>query len=57
MLVLIGRNWADFKDAAGRNRLENPEDYVRLEIEAALNRNIPVTPVFVQGAQMRRLSN
>jgi hypothetical protein len=52
MLVLIGRNWADVKDGAGRTRLENPEDYVRLEIEAALKRNIPVTPVFVQGALM-----
>jgi TIR domain-containing protein len=52
MLVLIGRNWADAKDEAGRTRLENPGDYVRLEIEAALKRNIPVTPVLVQGAQM-----
>jgi hypothetical protein len=52
MLVLIGKNWADAKDESGRTRLENPEDYVRLEIEAALKRNIPVTPVLVQGAQM-----
>jgi formylglycine-generating enzyme required for sulfatase activity len=52
MLVLIGRNWADAKDEGGRTRLENPADYVRLEIEAALKRNIPVTPVLVQGAHM-----
>ena len=52
MLVLIGRNWIDAKDEGGRIRLENPGDYVRLEIEAALKRNIPVTPVLVQGAQM-----
>jgi hypothetical protein len=52
MLVLIGRNWVDAKDEGGRTRLENPGDYVRLEIEAALKRNIPVTPVLVQGARM-----
>jgi TIR domain len=52
MLVLIGRNWIDAKDEDGRTRLANPGDYVRLEIEAALKRNIPVTPVLVQGARM-----
>ena len=52
MLVLIGRNWADAKDEGGRTRLENPADYVRLEIEAALRRNIAVTPVLVQGAHI-----
>ena len=52
MLVLIGRNWAATKDEGGRVRLENPDDYVRLEVEAGLKRNIVVTPVLVQGAHM-----
>jgi hypothetical protein len=52
MLVLIGRNWADAKDEGGRVRLENSADYVRLEIESALKRDIAVTPVLVQGAHM-----
>ena len=52
MLVLIGRDWADAKDEGGRARLENPADYVRLEIESALKRDIAVTPVLVQGAHM-----
>jgi len=52
MLVLIGRNWADAKEEGGRVRLENPADYVRLEIEAGLRRDIAVTPVLVQGAHM-----
>jgi hypothetical protein len=52
MLVLIGKNWADIKDEEGQTRLENPGDFVRLEIEAALKRDIVVTPILVQGAHM-----
>jgi len=52
MLVLIGRNWVDVKDEEGRTRLGNPGDFVRLEIEAALRRDIVVAPVLVQGAPM-----
>ena len=52
MLALVGRNWVDTKNPSGQRRLEDPDDLVRLEIEAALKRNIPVTPVLVQGAQM-----
>lgn len=52
MLVLIGRNWTEARDEGGRIRLENPADYVRLEIESALKRDIAVTPVLVQGAHM-----
>ena len=52
MLALIGRDWVDAKTPAGRRRLDDPGDFVRLEIEAALKRNIPVTPVLVQGAHM-----
>lgn len=52
MLALIGRDWLQGKDKSGRRRLENPSDYVRLEIAAALKRNIPVTPVLLHGAEM-----
>jgi hypothetical protein len=52
MLALIGSDWLDIKDASGKRRLENPADFVRQEIAAALRRNIPVTPVLVQGTQM-----
>jgi formylglycine-generating enzyme required for sulfatase activity len=52
MLVLIGRNWTEVKDEKGRTRLDDPTDFVRLEIEAALKRDIVVTPVLVQGAHM-----
>ena len=52
VLALIGPGWLDAKDAAGKRRLEDPDDYVRLEIAVALKRNIPVTPVLLQGASM-----
>jgi hypothetical protein len=52
MLVLIGREWLVGTDSSGRRRLDNPGDFVRLEIAAALKRKIPTTPLLVQGAQM-----
>jgi hypothetical protein len=52
MLALIGRDWVEGKDKSGRRRLDVPGDFVRLEIAAALKRNIPVTPLLLHGAQM-----
>lgn len=52
MLVLMGRDWLSGKDSSGRPRLDNPADFVRLEIAAALKRKIPITPLLLQGAQM-----
>ena len=52
MLAVIGKNWLTATDAAGRERLQDPYDYVRMEIAAALQRNLRVVPVLVQGASM-----
>jgi hypothetical protein len=52
MLVIIDKDWAGFKDVGGRTRLGDPNDFVRMEVEAALKRDIVVTPVLVKGAQM-----
>ena len=52
MLTLIGKDWMRSTDAAGRRRLDDTNDFVRREIRAALERNISVTPVLLQGAQM-----
>jgi hypothetical protein len=51
MLVVIGPGWIDARDASGARRLNNPNDFVRIEVETALNRNIRVIPVLVDGAQ------
>jgi hypothetical protein len=49
-IVVIGKQWLNATDADGRRRLENPEDFIRLELATALKRNIRVIPVLVQGA-------
>jgi tetratricopeptide (TPR) repeat protein len=50
-LVVIGPNWLDVKDDSGRRRFDNPDDFVTIEIAAALARNIRVIPVLVDGAR------
>lgn len=52
VIALIGRKWIDAAQASGRRRLEDPNDMVRLEIAAALRRDIHVIPVLVDGATM-----
>ena len=52
LVALIGRRWLDGKDANGKRRLDNPEDFVRIEIAAALERDIRVIPVLVDGVSM-----
>jgi hypothetical protein len=54
LLALIGDEWLTITDAHGRRRLDDPDDFVRLEIEAALTRNVRVIPILVDGARMPR---
>lgn len=51
-LALIGKRWLAAKDEGGAGRLEQPDDYVRREILAALTRNITAIPVLLDGAEM-----
>lgn len=52
LLVLIGSKWLDVIDDTGKLRLQDPDDFVRLEISKALSRNIKVVPVMLDGAKM-----
>jgi hypothetical protein len=52
LLALIGPQWLMVKDGQGKPRLEDPGDYVRLEIATALRRGIRVIPILIQGASM-----
>jgi len=52
LLVVIGRDWLDVRNEHGRRRIDDPADFVRLEIESALNREIPVIPLLVRDAML-----
>lgn len=55
LLVIIGPSWLAAKNEAGVRRLDDPADFVREEVAAALRRDIPVIPVLVRGAEMPRV--
>jgi len=52
MLALIGNRWFEAKDAAGRRRIDDPQDFVRAEIAGALERNVRIIPVLLNNASM-----
>jgi hypothetical protein len=55
LVAVIGKQWVSVLDEVGKRRLDDPHDFVRLEITAALARNVRVIPVLVGGAHMPRL--
>jgi hypothetical protein len=59
LIAVIGPRWlnAQNNDGAPSNPLDDPTDYVRVEIESALKRDIRVIPVLVDGASMPRPSD
>lgn len=54
VVALIGHGWADARDEEGHRRLDNPNDFVRVELEAAVSRNIPLIPLLIDGAPFPR---
>jgi type II secretory pathway component PulC len=53
LLVLMGAGWVNSTDPkTGKRRLDNPKDFVRVEIRGALTRDIPVVPVILDGAEL-----
>ena len=53
VLAVIGPRWLDARDREGQRRLDDPQDWVRLEIERALARDgVEVIPVLVDGAKL-----
>jgi TIR domain-containing protein/sulfatase-modifying factor enzyme 1 len=54
LLALIGRGWLTATDEAGRRRLDNAEDFVRIEIATALTQTKRVIPVLIDDVPMPR---
>lgn len=53
LLAVIGPTWVSTTDAKGNRRIDDANDFVRIEIESALKRtNIAVVPVLVKSAVM-----
>lgn len=58
VLVVIGPSWVALTDDTGQRRLDDPNDYVRIEVEQALQRATTlVVPVLVGGAAMVRAAD
>jgi hypothetical protein len=56
ILSIIGPNWLNASDETNQRRLDKPDDFVAIEIAAALARNILVIPVLVDGTHMPKAS-
>ncbi len=54
LVALIGRQWSTLTDEDEHRRLDNPDDYVRFEVQAALERGVRIIPVLVDGARPLR---
>lgn len=51
LVAVIGRDWLA-ADQGGRRRIDDPQDHLRREVVTALEREVPVVPVLVEGARM-----
>jgi hypothetical protein len=56
LVAVMGKRWLSSADEEGRRRLDNPEDFVRVEVGTALKRGVRVIPVLVEGALMPQAS-
>jgi hypothetical protein len=54
LLAVIGPNWLDARDEESNRRLDDPNDFVRIEIGRALQRDIPVIPILLNGTKIPR---
>jgi hypothetical protein len=52
LLAIIGPGWLESRDEDGRRHLDNERDFVRIEIAAALKRDIPVIPILIDGTRV-----
>jgi hypothetical protein len=54
LLAIIGPNWLHVRDERGNRRLDDPNDFLHVEIATALQRGIPVIPILLDGTSIPR---
>lgn len=52
MLVIIGPNWLEISHGSSDRRIDDPMDYLRMEIESSLSRGLSIIPVVIEPAEM-----
>ena len=52
LLAMIGPRWLELRDQHGSRKIDNPNDLVRLEIELAMEKGIPVVPIVSDTSHM-----
>jgi TIR domain len=52
LIAVIGKGWLAHNENNGKSRLDDPTDFVRLELQHALQRDILLIPALVEGAEM-----
>lgn len=57
VLVVIGKRWGEVRDSDGQRRLDDPADWVRLEVHKAISSGKRIIPVLVDGAEMPDAGN
>ncbi|MCW5950888.1 MAG: toll/interleukin-1 receptor domain-containing protein [Propionibacteriaceae bacterium] len=57
LIAMLGPRWADIADDDGNRRIDDPDDFVRLEVGTALSRGVLVVPILVDGAALPRAAD
>jgi hypothetical protein len=47
VVAVMGRSWLDKRDGSGQRCLDDPKDWVRMELQMAFERGMPVVPVLL----------
>ena len=52
VLAVIGEHWLTIDDEHGKRRLDQPQDFVRKELEYSIQRKMAIIPILIDSASM-----
>ncbi len=52
MVTLVGQKWLTVINSSGEKRLDDPTDFVRLEIASALDHGVDIVPLLLDNTPM-----